>query len=84
MNNKDYFSSADSVEEALTDVKESLIHLLDTWSYNSENVDLNELDSITQYPFDKSLDELVNDYINWSDCTIDEIKSKSNKRSAVK
>ena len=84
MNNKDYFNAADSVEAALTDVKESLIHLLDAWSYNSENVDLNELDSISQYPFDKSLDELVNDYINWSDCTIDEIKSKCKKRNAAK
>lgn len=64
-----------SVHGLLWELVTALEDLLDGWDNNQDGVDLNELDANEFYPFDKSLDEVLNDVRTWADEVEEEIGS---------
>ena len=54
-----------SVIEALENLHTALVNLSEAWDYNTEYVDLNELNSIRNYPFEKDLMSVTLETFNW-------------------
>lgn len=57
---------------ALNNLKESFKLLNEVWD-NSDKIILNDTESISQYPFEKSFDEVYLDVCNWVDETTEEL-----------
>ena len=53
---------------ALNKLKEAYYEVLEAW----EEVDLNELESIEKYPFERSFDQL--ELVEWIEATIEELE----------
>lgn len=57
-----------SIIESLRIAQNALYDLLEAWDYNTEGIDLNEVDSALEfYPFNRDFAEIVNDFDNWAD-----------------
>lgn len=66
-----------SVHGLLWDLATAIENLLEGWDNNLDGVDLNELEANKYYPFDKSLDEIYTDVINWAEEVEEEIGSNT-------
>lgn len=73
-----------SVHGLLWSLKTALEDLVEGWDYNQDGVDLNELDANEFYPFDKSLDEVLNDVQNWADEVEEELEHRGANESLKK
>ena len=66
-----------SVHGLLWDLETAIENLLEGWDNNLDGVDLNELKANEFYPFEKSLDEVLNDVRNWIEEVEEEIDSNT-------
>lgn len=64
-----------SVIETLRTATNALYDLLEAWDYNTEGIDLNELDSTFNfYPFHRDFAVIVNEFANWAEEIEDSVK----------
>lgn len=62
-----------SVLELITTIETAMYHLVNNFEDNLEGINLNESDSVNEYPFNESLDETLWKVISWKDAIIDDL-----------
>jgi hypothetical protein len=67
-----------SVVSAMDDMLIAMTRLSNLWDArrNAEGIELNELDAMELYPFEKDFDEMISDFTVWIDNMQDEIEKK--------